>query len=134
MQEERVEESLVKEADPDSIIHAWNDYANSIQKSKPRLYSTLIHHKPVVKGENTVLVLLNSEAQRDNFVKNIKSNLVEYIKKATGLKSIELITDVSESEQSGRKIYTEQDKMEFLLKKNPGLGKLKSRFNLDFDD
>ena len=133
-QEESREESPVKEVDPDSIIHAWNQYASSIQKSKPRIYSTLIHHKPVVKGDGIIMVLLNSEAQRDNFVKNIKSGLLEYIKNATGLASLELITDVSESEQNEKKIYTEQDKMEYLLKKNPGLGKLKTRFNLDFDD
>ncbi len=80
------------------------------------------------------MVLLNSEAQRDNFTKYIKSALLKYIKKNTGFTSLELITDVSESEENGKKIYTEQDKMEFLLKKNPELGKLKSRFNLDFDD
>ncbi len=133
-QEHRPAESPKILADPDSIIRAWNEYATSIQKSKPRIYSTLIHHKPVVKGDGVVMVLLNSEAQRDNFTKNIKSALLKYIKKNTGFTSLELITEVSESEENGKKIYTEQDKMEFLLKKNPELGKLKSRFNLDFDD
>ena len=37
-------------------------------------------------------------------------------------------------EKNGRKIYTDQDKLEYLMKKNPELGKLKSKFNLDFDD
>jgi DNA polymerase-3 subunit gamma/tau len=127
-------ESPKIEADPDSIIRAWNEYATSIQKSKPRIYSTLIHHKPVVKGDGVVMVLLNSEAQRDNFTKNIKSALLKYIKQKTGITSLELITEVSESEENGKKIYTEQDKLEFLLNKNPELAKLKSRFNLDFDD
>ncbi len=121
-------------ADPDAIIHAWNDYAASIEKSKPRIYSTLIHNRPEVRADGTVMVLLNSEAQRDNFVKKIKSELVAYIQNATSLSIVEIITEVSESSQNGKKIYTEQDKMEFLVRKNPELGKLKSRFNLDFDD
>ncbi len=121
-------------ADPDAIINAWNDYAASLEKRKPRIHSTLVNNRPVLRGDGTVMLLLNSEAQRDNFIKNIKSDLVEYIRGATGLSSVEILTEVSENEHVGKKIYTEQDKLEFLVKKNPELGKLKSRFNLDFDD
>jgi len=121
-------------AEPDAIIKAWEDYASSIEKTKPRIYSTLVNNRPVVRSDGKVLVLLNSESQRDNFSKNIKSGLVAYIKDATGLPGIEIITEVSEITQNGKKIYTEQDKLEFLVGKNPELGKLKTRFNLDFDD
>jgi hypothetical protein len=41
---------------------------------------------------------------------------------------------VSASAQNGTKIYTEQDKLDFLVRKNPELRKLKTRFNLDFDE
>ena len=121
-------------AEPDAIIKAWKEYAASLEKKKPRIYSTLINNRPVVRNDGAVLVLLNSESQRDNFSKNIKSGLVGYIQKVTGLSGIEIITEVSESMQNGKKIYTEQDKLEFLLGKNPELGKLRTRFNLDFDD
>ena len=120
--------------DPDAIIGAWNQYASSIEKSKPRIYSTLIHHKPNVKADGSVTVLLNSEAQRDHFVKHIRKELLRFIQDATGLSGVEIIAEVSESAQNGTKIYTEQDKLDFLVSKNPELGKLKSRFNLDFDD
>jgi len=132
--EEQFSEEKPAEADPDAIIRAWEDYAASMEKVKPRIYSTLINNKPVVRADGSVMVLLNSEAQRDNFVKNIKSELVAYIKKATAQPGVDIITEVAESPQNGKKIYTEQDKMEYLLKKNPELGKLKTRFNLDFDD
>jgi len=120
--------------DPDTIIRAWNKYASSMEKSKPRIYSTLIHHKPEVKADGSIKVLLNSEAQRDHFVKHIRKDLLRFIQDATGFTGVEIITDVSESAQNGSKIYTEQDKLDFLVGKNPELGKLKSRFNLDFDD
>ncbi|MEA3462643.1 MAG: DNA polymerase III subunit gamma/tau [Bacteroidota bacterium] len=121
-------------ADPDAIIRAWNNYAASVEKLKPRIYSTLINHRPVVRADGALMVLLNSESQKDNFIKNIRSGLAAYIQETTGLSGLEIITEVSENEQNGKKIYTEQDKMEYLLKKNPELGKLKTRFNLDFDD
>jgi hypothetical protein len=47
---------------------------------------------------------------------------------------VEIIAEVAEDMQTEKKIYTEQDKLEFLIKKNPELGTLKSHFNLDFDD
>jgi DNA polymerase-3 subunit gamma/tau len=133
-EQEKLSEEKNAVADPDAIIHAWRDYAASMEKKKPRIYSTLVNNKPVVRADGSVMVLLNSEAQRDNFVKNIKPELVAYIKEATALQGVEIITEVSESTENGKKIYTEQDKMDFLLKKNPELGKLKTRFNLDFDD
>ncbi len=120
--------------DPDKILKAWNDYAGSIEKSLPRIYSTLINNRPVVKADGKVMVLLNSEAQRDNFIKNIRSQLEGFIKEATGMEAVDIITEVAEVEQNGKKIYTEQDKLDFLMKMNPELGQLKSRFNLDFDD
>lgn len=122
------------EADPDAIIKAWNEYADSVKKTKPRIYSTLVNNKPVVKADGKVMLLLNSEAQRDNFIKNIRSELLQFIQSSTGMRSIEIITDVSEAEQNGKKIYTEQDKLDYLIKKNPELAQLKTRFNLDFDD
>lgn len=119
---------------PDQILKAWNDYADSIEHSLPRIYSTLKYNRPVVKPDGTVAVLLNSEAQHENFMKNIKSGLVDYIKRATGYEGLEILTEVAAVEQNGNKIYTEQDKLDYLMKKNPELGHLKSKFNLDFDD
>ena len=120
--------------DPDAVLRAWNDYALSIEKSKPRIYSTLTSNRPVVAADGALKVLLNNEAQRDNFIKSIKSELVGFIQNKTGISRVEIIAEVAESVENGKKIYTEQDKLEFLIRKNPDLGKLKTRFNLDFDD
>ncbi len=119
---------------PDEILKAWNDFASSIRESSPRVFSTLQSNRPVVRGDGTISLLLNSEAQRDNFMKNIRPDLARFICAATGLVSLEIQTDVVEGTPNGKKIYTDQDKLDFLIKKNPELEQLKSRFNLDFDD
>jgi len=119
---------------PEAVQLAWKEYALSMEKSKPRIFSTLSSNQPVVGEDGQVRVFLNSEAQRDNFNKNIKSDLLGFIKSHTGFPRLEIVAEVSESEDNGKKIYTEQDKLDFLIKKNPELGLLKSRFNLDFDD
>ena len=67
-------------------------------------------------------------------MKSIKSELVAFIQLNTGLPRVDIIAEVAENVENGKKIYTEQDKLEFLIQKNPDLGILKTRFNLDFDD
>ena len=119
---------------PERILKAWDDYATSIEKRLPRIYSTLINNRPEVKADGTIMVRLNSEAQRDHFMKNIRSHLIEFMKEATQMGLVEIVTEVAEVEQNGKKIYTDQDKLDFLMKKNPELGHLKTRFNLDFDN
>ena len=133
-QEKQTDDNKAASADPDAIIHAWKAYAASMEKTKPRIHSTLVNNRPVVRADGAVMVLLNSEAQRDNFNKNIKSELLAYIQDEMGLSKVEILTEVAENAQNEKKIYTEQDKLEYLVKKNPELGKMKSRFNLDFDD
>jgi DNA polymerase-3 subunit gamma/tau len=119
---------------PEAVMNAWKKYAQSLERSKPRIYSTLTSNQPVIGEDGAVRVSLNSEAQRDNFNKNIRSDLLRFIQEQIGASRVEIIAEVSESEDNGKKIYTEQDKLDFLIKKNPELGKLKTRFNLDFDD
>jgi DNA polymerase-3 subunit gamma/tau len=120
--------------EPDLILNAWKSFAKSAEKSRPRIHSTLVNNKPVIKADGTIQVMLNSEAQRENFIKNIWPELIGYIRKHTGLKNVEIETGLTEAETNGKRIYTEQDKLDYLMKKNPDLGKLKTRFSLDFDD
>ncbi len=120
--------------DPDRILNAWKAYAASVEKANPRVFSTLQNQKPVVSAEGVIRVLLNTEAQKDNFQKNIKGDLSSYIREATGMAVIEIITEVMEQASEKKRIYTDQDRLEFMMKKNPEVGQLKSRFGLDFDD
>ncbi|HER09118.1 MAG TPA: DNA polymerase III subunit gamma/tau [Bacteroides sp.] len=126
-------EACAVPVEPDQILKAWDDYAATIEKSRPRIFSTLKSGRPVVKADGSVMVRLNTEAQRDNFVKNIKPRLVKFIQDTTGLSALEIFAEVPDNEQNGKKIYTDQDKLDFLMQKNPELGQFKSRFNLDFD-
>ncbi len=116
------------------LERAWNSYAEAIKKSRPRIFSTLTNNLPRVEKDGTVRVALNSEAQREHFLKNIRPALTSHILRETGWPSLEIKAEVVVSESNGRKIYTDQDKLEYLIRKNPELGWLKTRFNLDFDD
>jgi len=134
MDEEGTSSEEFSQADAGVIMLAWGNYAASVEKSRPRTYSTLTSNKPVVRPDGTIHLRLNSEAQRDHFLRVIKPGLIRFIEESTETRVPDIIAEVTEMDQNGRKIYTDQDKLDFLMKSNPDLGILKSRLGLDFDE
>ena len=136
------EEDLVKnleeteqiEITEEEMQKAWLAYADSVEKSHPRIYSTLKQHIPRMTEIGKISIQLNTQAQRENFVHNIKPGLNTFLQEK--LANIEYVyeTQLIANEVSGKKVYTDQDKLEYLMKKNRELEKFKTRFNLDFDD
>lgn len=129
-----VAEEAAAAADPELIMNAWKAYAATVEKNQPRVFATLMGNLPEIKPDGTLEVVLSSEAQRENFVKNIRPKLSSYIGKVVGGRGVEIIATVRAGASNGKRMYTEQDKLDFLMKKNPELGRMKSRLNLDFDD
>lgn len=120
--------------DPERILKAWYDYTASIEKARPRVFSTLQNNKPRLNDEGVIEVMLISETQRENFNKNIKGELSAFIRKETGMSVIDIVAGVTETQRDVKKIYTDQDRLEYLINKNAELGELKTRFGLDFDN
>ena len=52
------------------------------------------------------------------------------------MSTIDIITEVVEvdKDKEGKRIYTDQDRLAYMVNKNPELAQLKTRFGLDFDD
>jgi DNA polymerase III subunit gamma/tau len=120
----------ITEAD---IQRVWNEYASSVQKTHPRIYSTLNQQVPSMTGDDKIRIRLNTNAQREYFIQTIKPELTRFLRQ--NLADMEYVFEIelAENQNGAKKIYTDQDKLDYLISKNPELGKLKSRFNLDFD-
>ncbi len=120
----------ITEAD---IQKAWKDYARSIEKSHPRIFSTLNQQDPVMTSDGKIRIRLNTNAQREYFINTIKPEITKFFRQH--LADTEYIFEpfLVENQNGAKKIYTDQDKLDYLISKNPELGKLKNRFNLDFD-
>jgi DNA polymerase-3 subunit gamma/tau len=140
LENQQVEEPSYQETgaeaglDPLVVLKAWDEYSEKFHHRKPRIHSTLQTNRPVVNPDGTIQVQLNSEAQKEHFMKDINQGLVRFLREFTGVASLGIQVTVRESEQNGKKIYTDQDKLEYLIRKNPGLARLKTRFSLDFDN
>ena len=117
----------------DALKKAWNDFAASIEKENPRMTSTLQQTNPSFNAEGVIVIQVNSQAQRDNFLNNIKPPLTRYLREHLADNDYEFEATLMQNETTGNKVYTDQDKLEFLMKKNEQLRVLKNKFNLDFD-
>ncbi|MEX0980937.1 MAG: hypothetical protein WDZ47_02495 [Bacteroidales bacterium] len=120
----------VTEAD---IQRVWKEYAESIKKSHPRIFSTLNQQIPAMTSNGIIQMQLNTNAQQEYFVHTIKPELTRYFQKR--LANIEYVfeTNLVANESMAKKVYTDQDKLDYLISKNPDLAEMKSRFNLDLD-
>ncbi len=123
----------ITEITEEDIQKAWQAYADSIEDSQPRIYSTLKQHKPTMPEPGKIRLELISDAQRENFVQRIKPELTKYLQE--NLANIEYVfeTNLLSNETALKKVYTDHDKLEFMIRKNAALDLMKKRFNLDFD-
>jgi len=122
------------EVTEEMIQQAWKAYAASIEKSHPRIYTTLSQQVPRLTEKGIIRISLATEAQRENFIHRIKPDLTRYFQKTIAEVTYVFETDLLDNETTVKKVYTDQDKLDYLVNKNPDLDKLKSRFNLDFDN
>lgn len=131
---EDIDSDQIESVDATRLLEAWNKYADSLEARRPRIYSTLKSHQPVIESDGTMKIILNTEAQRDNFIKNIKPDLIEFLKRECGSVSFNIEAGIEENQIKEKKIYTIEDRLDYLTSKNPELTRLKNLFNLDFDD
>ena len=75
---------------------------------------------------------MSNSAQIDDFNKNIKTDLVNFLNIKLNDSSIS-VNVILEEQQEKKIIYTAEDKFQHLINKNPELLKLKQQFNLDFE-
>ncbi len=106
----------------------WKDFISRLG-DRPNLQSTL-SAVPEIK-ENFQLYLPIENTIQENLINGIKPELVSFLRRELKNSKIQLITEIAEK-TTGRIIYTDEERYEELLKKNPSLATLKQKFNLDF--
>jgi DNA polymerase-3 subunit gamma/tau len=111
----------------------WNEFAEKIRTDKPRMYNTLKGHLPVRKEDQSIEIVLDNTIQQEEFQEDIRQDLLFYLKEKLNNELITLTSSVKIEAGKKARLYTAQEKFDYLLKKNPDLGKLKQEFNLDLD-
>ena len=117
----------------EELMNAWNEFAEKIKTDRPRMYSTMKGHLPVRNNDQDIELILDNTVQQDEFQRDIKQDLLDYLKEKLNNQVISLTSSVKSEKEKKSILYTSREKYEHMLKKNPDLGKLRQEFNLDLD-
>jgi len=107
----------------------WNEYLDFIA-DRPNLVSTLAN-VPEILEDNKLLLKIGNSAQEED-VRQIKPELMNFLRKELRNSGIELTTSIEKIE-SERTHLTDQEKLQILIQKNPELIELAQKFNLGFN-
>lgn len=129
--DEKFEVNETKPFTQDQLNLAWEKFSIRYKDNEPRMYSTLTAQPPVL-GENfTFELVLNNPLQEEEVLK-LKPALLNFLSKELSNNKVDLIIKVSEEPQGNKRFYTDKEKFDHLVEKNPNLIKFKQQFGLDF--
>lgn len=112
----------------DDLKQKWEQFLTRLDE-RPNLRTTL-SNVPEITDDYKLLLEIENHIQ-ENLIAGIKPELVSWLRKELKNSKIELITQITEKIK-GRLIYTDAEKFEEMMKKNPALALLKEKFKLDF--
>ena len=106
----------------------WKEFLQQIS-DRPNLCSTLANVPELSDETKLTLVIGNSVQEED--VRQIKVELLSWLKKELRNSNIELSTRYDKI-VTERTHFNDSEKLQMLVQKNPALHELKQKFNLDF--
>ena len=115
---------------PEQLAGKWNEFLNQLI-DRPNLRSTLSNVPDITEGNKLLLRIGNSIQEQE--IRLVKPELVSWLRKELRNSGIELTTRL-EKVESERMIFSDSEKMQMMIQKNPHLYELKQKFNLDFKD
>mgnify|MGYP001210973851 CR=1 FL=1 len=114
------------------LLEVWKDFISVIkEKGKSNLMITLSTHKPKLKEEYLIELLLSNAAQEE-MISEEKYMILDYLRNKLENDKIEIITKIIEGEKSNIP-YTNKDKFKKMLDENPQLEALRIKLGLDPD-
>ena len=116
------------------LLLCWNSFAENIREERPRMSAALKSSPPRVRSEAIVEFVLNNQAQLEDFSRSTKADLEHFLRREMQNSAIVIEAIVPEiAGDQKEKLYTSEEKFEYLNKKNPLLSKLKERLNLELE-
>ena len=112
----------------DDLKEKWEQFLTRLE-DRPNLKSTL-STVPELKEDYKLILEIENTIQ-ENLIGGIKPELVSWLRKELHNSKIQLVTKITQKVK-GRLIYTDTEKFDEMVKKNPELALLKQKFKLDF--
>lgn len=112
----------------EELRKAWSKFAEK-RKQHPADYQLLTH--PFERKENEIIIFLHNPVE-ETILNTIKSDLTAHIREKLQNFSITVTGQLIEGETK-KMLYTNREKLEYLIEKNPILKEMKERLGLDTD-
>lgn len=130
-EEEETSYGTVLPLDEARLKNVWHAILRR-KKSENMMEYTLLNRQYHIGPDNEVILHLENHVMMDQFT-SLRPEILRELKQETGNRSIKLQAEVVEVQDEGRKLYTSQDKFNYLAEKFPVIVDLKQRFGLDTD-
>jgi hypothetical protein len=118
-----------KPIDMDSLKKVWNEFAE-LKKNNVAEYQLL--KRGFTIQDSKITITLNN-AIEEPFLAGIRTSLIAYLRDKLSNRSILVNGVLPEFTESRPMIYTNKEKFDYLVSKNPALKDLQERFGLDAD-
>lgn len=115
----------------ENVLKLWDEYNQRVPEEKKGLKITLDTFRPVLNADMQIEVTFESEIQRLQ-IEDVRLGIQNFISQRVGAE-VELILKTDKKSENGRKPYTEKEKFERLVEKNPEIKKLQQRLGLELD-
>lgn len=132
-QEDATAESQPRAADPfseEQLKASWEDYTKKmLNDGRHSLHSTMSGKPPLILDNFHLKLPIDNSAQAVELERE-KSELLNHLRESLNNFSVSIEFEIQQSDQPTG-LYTNSQKFEAMVKKNPNLGKLSSKLDLD---
>jgi DNA polymerase-3 subunit gamma/tau len=115
---------------PQAFETAWQEFTDHLKGEGTRIVSMFKSIRPELENDQTIKIHLSNAAQKDTFILNYKPKLINFLESRFILSDIDIETIVDLSETS-EILYSDEQKLNYLINKYPILKDMKKTFNLD---
>ncbi|MGY6522236.1 MAG: DNA polymerase III subunit gamma/tau [Mongoliitalea sp.] len=125
--------ALAETFDLPKLNYVLSEIIEDFKSNHKNLEITVLKQEVKLDGEK-IIFQLNGEIQEEIFQK-LRPELLGILRRKLNNYSISLAAELVEEdeESSAQRLYTNSDKLRFLLQKSPALGELQKRFGLETD-
>jgi DNA polymerase-3 subunit gamma/tau len=127
-------EELFEPVQEGALQTHWHEYAEQIREEKPRMAVALRNLSPIITDGFRIAVHFSNRSQLENFRTHIHHDLECFLKQKLKRSGLVIDAQLDETpEVQHNKLYTSEEKFQYLNKKNPLLNKFLQQLNLELE-
>jgi DNA polymerase-3 subunit gamma/tau len=115
---------------PEAFEMAWQEFTDHLKGEGTRIVSMFKAIRPELENDQTLRIHLSNAAQKDTFILHYKPKLLSFLERKFTLSDFDIETTVDLSE-SNDVLYSDEQKLNYLMNKYPVLKEMRKTFNLD---